>query len=304
MSRMTAAVQIAVPATSANLGPGFDRFGLAHQLYLTVNARPARAWSVAVRGQGAGQLASDASNLIVKACLSGWTQLGAPASAYHLEVDNPIPVSRGLGSSATAIVAGLALAQASLGRELDRELLFQQAATYEGHPDNVAPAIFGGLCLCCHVGSHYAWRHGALDDRLRVLAVIPGQSASTEKMRGILPQSYADEVLAANEAACKRLLEGLAKADPAGLRASEDDQMHQPYRLAAMPICARIYELLRQNTQLAGAFLSGSGATVGAWVIGEDPSAGVRDLLATEGIDAEVRLLLPDRHGLRTERAT
>lgn len=300
---MTAAIQLAVPATSANLGPGFDRFGLAHQLYLTVTARPASDWSVVVRGQGAGQLASDASNLIVKACLSGWAQLGAQVSAYHLEVDNPIPVSRGLGSSATAIVAGLALAQASLGGDLDRELLFQQAATYEGHPDNVAPAIFGGLCLCSQAGSRFSWQQGALDQRIRVLAVIPGQSASTEKMRGILPHSYADEVLAANAAACDRLLEGLAKADPAGLRASEDDQLHQPYRLAAMPICARIYDLLRQEPLLAGAFLSGSGATVGAWVVGEDPSARVRDQLAAQGIDAEVRLLIPDRQGLRSHTA-
>ncbi len=294
---MSTAIQIRVPATSANLGPGFDRFGLAHQLYLELVAEPADDWSVAVSGEGAGLLAGDASNLIVKACLRGWSQLGRTTAPFRLQVRNSIPVSRGLGSSATAIVAGLALAHVSSGRMLERELLFQQAAAMEGHPDNVAPAIFGGLCDCATTATGFSWRQAELDPRIRVLAVIPGTSASTEKMRGILPLSYPTEVLQANEAACQRLLVGLATAAPEGLRASEADQLHQPYRFGAMPICAQIYDFLRAHPKLAGAFLSGSGATVAAWVLESDPSESVRAQLADQGIDATVRLLEPDRLG-------
>lgn len=301
---MDEVIQLAVPATSANLGPGFDQLGLALDLHLRVRAIPAPLWSVVVRGEGAEILATDATNLIVQACLKGRALATAAGQhirdqAYRLEVDNPIPVSRGLGSSATAIVAGLALAQLSKGGELERELLFQQAAAFEGHPDNVAPAVFGGLCICGPATAHgFSHRQGQLDPRIRFLAVIPGQSASTAKMRGILPDHYADAVLAHNAEACAQLLRGLAAGDAEGLRCSEADQMHQPYRLSAVPVTGQIYELLRAHDGIAGAFLSGSGATVAGWVMGPDPSVAIQALIQAHQIDARVVLLAPDLKGI------
>ena len=293
---------LSVPATSANLGPGFDTLGLALDLRMDVLAKPAADWSVITRGQGAENLAQDASNMIAKACIHGLKLFRVEGLAFDLAVDNPIPVSRGLGSSATAIVTGLALAQLAATGTLNRDLLFQQAADYEKHPDNVAPAIYGGLCVCSKAADgSYQREAGEIHPSLRVLLVVPDTKASTAKMRGILPESYSQEVLDANSRDCQTLLKGLAKGEPEALRVSEHDRLHQPYRLNAQPVSKQVFETLAQHSQICGAFLSGSGATIGGWVMGTDPTADVKLQLQALAIDATTDLRLPDKDGLLWE---
>lgn len=295
--------RLSVPATSANLGPGFDTLGLALDLRMEVKANPATSWSVVPRGEGADILPTDASNLIVQAA-----RHGLPAGfeqAYQLEIDNPIPVSRGLGSSATAIVTGLALAQLIMNGTVGRDRLFQDAAAYERHPDNVAPAIYGGLCICGqNEDGGYHQRKGDIHPDLKVLIVIPATSASTEKMRGLLPETYPAEVLAANKADCEALLQGIASGGADQLRLSEDDRLHQPYRLPAQPVSHKVFHMLQQHEGICGAFLSGSGATVAGWVMNSDPRADIVAQLASENIDAATHLLNPDLQGFLWEEIT
>lgn len=288
---------LSVPATSANLGPGYDILGLALNLRMMVAATPAAYWSVTVTGHGAAQLPTGADNLIVQAALRGFAALGADPTPYALAVDNPIPVSRGMGSSATAIVTGLALAQVSARGAVERDQLFQEAARMESHPDNVAPAVYGGLCRCWTKDGVFGAEPRPLHPDLSVLLVVPDQTASTAKMRDILPKSYPDAVLAANRRDCDLLLEGLAAGDPAGLRLSEHDRLHQPYRLEAQPVSHAAFKLLAAQPDICGAFLSGSGATVAGWVLGTPPVDAVRDALTRAGIEATVAAVAPDRKG-------
>ena len=291
--------QVSVPATSANLGPGFDRLGLALALRMEVSARVSEAWSISYRGQGQDAMPANADNLIARAYREGATQLGEVPLAFELAIVNPIPISRGMGSSATAIVAGLALAQCVHTGKVDRETVFQQAARYEGHPDNVAPAVFGGLQVCEALETGFHATPAPISPNIRVLAVSPSAGFSTKEMRGILPTTFDAETLAHNALAQKKLLEGLAIGDPEGLRFSEADLLHQPYRLAAQPTSQVLFQIFQGMTSVAGAYLSGSGPTIGGWLLGDiDPLPELTGAMAAKEIIGEVRILDVDRDGL------
>lgn len=289
---------ITVPATAANLGPGFDVLGLALDLRMLVWARKAASWSVKLSGQGAELLARDEQNLMVQACISGMKERAGEISSFALTVENYIPISRGLGSSATAIVAGLALAQLA-GGKLDRDLLFRQAAAYEHHPDNVAPAIYGGLRVCGNGTQGFTSQPAKVHPRIRLLVIIPEQAVSTQEMRDLLPSHYSEEVQAANLQARTHLLEALASGEPAGLRYSEADRIHQPYRLDAQPQSKQAFGFLSAHPEVAGAFLSGSGATVAGWLVNSaDPTADIRQQLSDAGIAASIKIIAVDYLGL------
>ena len=140
---------VIVPATSANLGPGYDAFGLALALYDVFEAEPAAEWSVEVIGEGEGLLETDGRNEVVRSMQRLFSEVGYSGAAA-VRCDNGIPVGRGLGSSAAAIVGGLMLGDLIAGSMLTRERIFELAAELEGHPDNVAAAIFGGFTMCWH----------------------------------------------------------------------------------------------------------------------------------------------------------
>ncbi|MDP2401493.1 MAG: homoserine kinase, partial [Actinomycetota bacterium] len=142
------AVTIRVPASAANLGPGYDAFGLALGLYNTFSAQPAEEWHVDVRGEGAGRLATDGHNRVAQAMKRAFREIGPDAPrAARITCDNRIPTARGLGSSAAAIVGGLVLADAMCGSPLGRDRLLELAVELEGHPDNVAAALLGGFTI-------------------------------------------------------------------------------------------------------------------------------------------------------------
>ncbi len=299
---MSLRIRTSVPASTANLGPGYDVLGLALDLRLKATASPAAEWSVVTTGEGAGLLDNCGENLIARACRQACEWNGWEARPWQVTSANPIPIARGLGSSAAAIVTGMALAQlANLGR-LDKDALFRDAAAMEGHPDNVAASVYGGLQEVVRDGDGYRAHSRELDGSVRVLLVIPGSMKSTARLREIVPRELPAEMLAANDKALKQVLAGLARGDAAQLGYSEADQRHQPYRLAVQPESQAIFGLLQEIPGVAGAFLSGAGTTVGGWVLdGTDCASQVKQILRERSISASVLLVTPDLKGVEGE---
>jgi homoserine kinase len=256
-----APVRVQVPATSANLGPGFDAFGLALGLHNVVAARVVDSGlHVDVAGEGADSLRRDRRNLVVKAMRATFDVLGGQPRGLEVICANHIPAGRGLGSSAAAIVAGICAARATVLGGLPDDDALRIATELEGHPDNVAAALYGGATL--------AWTDatGAHAVRLPVsaavhpVAFLPGSGKqSTRAARALLPEAvpHGDAVHTANRAA---LLVHALERRPDLLLAATEDWLHQPYRLAAQPRGLALVERLRAAG--IAATLSGSGPTV------------------------------------------
>ena len=293
---------LSVPATSANLGPGFDMLGLALDLRLTLKAEVASTYQLELSGYGAEQYPKDASNLVIQAYEYACRTHAWPITNLALKITNPIPVSSGLGSSASAIAIGLALAREVHQQPWDRHQMVREATAIEGHPDNVAPAILGGLIRCDSNGLQTQTHRCQLSPNILVLAATPDEQANTQAMRKILPLPHSPECLRNQNRQVSTLLKGLAEADPEALAISTHDQMHQPYRLALLPKARQLFQLFQSLNAFAGTYLSGSGPTVAGWVLhGKNPSLEVTQQLQQMGLVADVRLLRPDQDGVRRE---
>lgn len=250
-----------VPATSANLGPGFDALGLALDLLLEVRLTLAERDRFHYRGAGA--LPDTPNNLVHDGFRAVYRELGVTPPSVTFQVDNPIPLARGLGSSSAALVAGAALADAMTGERLGREGVFRLTAAIEGHPDNVAPAVFGGFTVSA-ADENGAFVGASLTPPAdwRLLFGVPDFELSTTASRGVLPDSYtrADTVLTSSRTAL--WVAAVATDRPELLRTASLDVLHQRQRAHLIPGFTETSAALRQ----AGAhavFLSGSGPTVG-----------------------------------------
>jgi homoserine kinase len=260
--------QIQVPATSANLGPGFDALGLALQIFDKYVAQviDEPGLDIDVVGEGATTVSKDEKNLIAKAMFAGFDYLGGRPRGIAIRAKNVIPHGRGLGSSASAIVGGLALARSLvLGGEekLNNEVMLQLATQLEGHPDNVAAAIYGGATV--------AWqeeRRGKMvpqaialtvDHRISAIAFIPDLVVATAKARKLLPATipFRD---AANNSTNTALLVHALTLRPDLLFTATQDFLHQSYRQAAMPDSYALLSKFRSAG--VAAFISGAGPTV------------------------------------------
>jgi len=253
-------VTVRVPATSANLGPGFDAFGLALGLYDEVDARVTGAGlEIEVTGEGAGQLPLDETHLVVRAARAAFERLGRQPTGLALRCRNAIPQGRGLGSSAAAIVAGVTVARALDGNDtMDGEAALALCAELEGHPDNVAACLLGGLTLAWtdNKGVHAVALPVA---DLPCAVAIPPYEVSTAEVRRLLPAAVPHAVAAANAGRAALLVEALGRR-PDLLLAATTDLLHQPYRAPAMPASAELMTVLRGRG--IAAVISGAGPTV------------------------------------------
>jgi homoserine kinase len=253
------AVRVRVPASSANLGPGFDALGLALALYDTVDVRVTDSGLV-VRavGQGADTVPTDETHLVVSALRAGFDRLGVQPSGLVLNCDNAVPHARGLGSSAAAVVAGIAAAYALAGRALDAQAL-QIAAEFEGHADNVAASLFGGLVVAWRDGDRYSALRLEPHGSLRPVVLIPGEESATKVTRGLLPDKVPHADAAFNAGRAALAVHAITSA-PALLLTATEDRLHQSYRQPAWPATSRLVDTLRA----AGipAMVSGAGPTV------------------------------------------
>ncbi|HET8583678.1 MAG TPA: homoserine kinase [Jatrophihabitans sp.] len=255
-------VRVRVPATSANLGPGYDALGLALGLYDDVTAEiTGTGLLVEVDGEGSADVRRDESHLVVRAMRRTFDVLSAHPAGLALRCTNRIPHGRGLGSSAAAIVAGVLLARALVRDGADRlrdgEVL-GLAAELEGHPDNVAPCLLGGLTIAWLSGSARAVRRD-VDPAVQPVLLVPPYGASTEQARGLLPDAvpHADAAFAAGRAA---LLVAALTGTPQALLDATEDRLHQRYRAPAIPDSAQLMARLRADGHPA--VISGAGPTV------------------------------------------
>jgi len=258
-----APVTVTVPATSANLGPGFDCLGLALDLHDVLTAEVIDAGlEVKVVGEGADDLPRDERHLVVRAMRRAFEHAGVEQPGLRVRFDNAIPQARGLGSSSAAIVGGLVLARALLVDEavLDDAVLLDLATAIEGHPDNVAPALLGGFVVCGQDDDGAAWAvRPALDPAITAVAFVPPTGLSTELARGLLPAEVPHRVAAANSGRTALLVAALGGATDALFRATEDF-LHQEFREPAMPESLALVRSLRAEGHAA--VVSGAGPTV------------------------------------------
>jgi homoserine kinase len=268
---------VRVPATSANLGPGFDALGLALGLHDDLMVRVTDAGiAVDVAGEGADEVPRNAKHLVVRAMQATFARLGGQPRGIELNSANRIPHGRGLGSSAAAICAGIVAARAlTLGGEqtLDDEAAFVLANELEGHPDNVAACIFGGLTIAWNgAGGVRATRLEPSPAVLPVVFVPPGQLA-TAKARKLLPETVPHADAAANAGRAALLVEALTRRPDLLLEATED-RLHQAYRAPAMKRSAGLIDKLRADG--IPAVVSGAGPSVLALTVGDQAEAAGR----------------------------
>ncbi|MEY4434494.1 MAG: hypothetical protein RIR16_534 [Actinomycetota bacterium] len=263
MSIIGRKVTVKVPATSANLGPGFDTLGMALSFYdeLEVEAVAGEGAFVEVIGEGSGEVPTDASNLVVQSIIFTFNRLGQEVPGLRLKAHNIIPHGRGMGSSGAAVVSGIVAAKGLLDGvvEISDQELLELATELEGHPDNVAPALFGGLTI--------AWvdeqgpRHKKLFVHRGVspLELVPNHKMSTALARSLQPESVPHEDAVFNVSRSALLIAALTQS-PDLLMAATEDRLHQDYRAAAMPETNALVELMRSNG--FAAVVSGAGPSV------------------------------------------
>jgi len=253
-------LRIRVPATSANLGPGFDSFGLALPLLAEFDLRPARGWSVSVDGDGNG-IPTGEDNLFVHAARATAKTIGAALPPQHVTQRSAIPLARGLGSSAAAIVAGAVGANALLGAPLDRRTLLRLASEVEGHADNVAAALYGAFTVAVPTADGPVATRLAFPASWRACLFVPTDTLLTVDSRSVLSGevSRADAVFNLSHAAA--LIAAVLRADGALLTIAMDDRLHQPARLCLVPALEEVV-LAARAAGAFGAALSGAGPSV------------------------------------------
>jgi homoserine kinase len=291
-----------VPATSANLGPGFDALGLALALYNELTITEADGVIVVVRGQGDRELPTDGQNLVARAARGVFDAAGRRFRGLAVQCANGIPLRRGLGSSAAAWVSGLLGANALLGAPLDRSALLSLAARGEGHPDNVAAALHGGMTVSCETASGIVAVSLPVPTSLRWVVLIPELTSSTAEARAVLPEQVprADAVFNVQRVAL--MLGGLWAGRPDLLRTAMEDRLHEPYRRRLFPWMPAVAAAAREAGAL-GCVLSGAGPSLLAPVT--DDAARVADAmtraLAAAGVVARANVLDVDTVGATVE---
>ena len=260
------AVQVNVPATTANIGPGFDCLGAALNLNNTFHLRSLKAdsedFELIIESTEGSHLRGGPENLIYRSAQRVWREIGCAPRALEARVNLAVPPARGLGSSATAIVAGLLGANALEGEPLSKEKLLELAIDIEGHPDNVVPSLLGGLCLTARAASH-RWRVVRCEWHRQVQAVvaIPSIRLSTADARRAMPRQVSIPDAVANLGSLTLLLQGLRSGNGDLIADGMHDRLHEPYRWPLIQGGAQVREAaLRAGAW--GCVISGAGPSV------------------------------------------
>jgi homoserine kinase len=275
-----ATVTVRVPATTANLGSGFDALGaaLAWHSFVTLSA-PHEGIVVEVAGEGADHVPHDERNIAVQAVKALLAHVGAEratplSSGFVLRLDNRFPLTRGLGSSAAARVGALVAANHLLGVPLTTEELLAIAAQLEGHADNVAAALLGGVVVAVMAKGKVRWARLPLAAEWHLALLIPDFELATEKAREVLPPQVPLQDAVFNVSRVALLVAALATGDIGSLREAMEDRLHQPYRQTLMPWLPRVFEAAKQAGAL-GVHLSGAGPSVAAWCLDPETATAV-----------------------------
>lgn len=294
MSEEQLSYRIEVPATSANLGVGFDCLGMALDLYASFDVAFADTLTIT----GCEERFRGEDNLVWTSYLHACRELGFEERPLSIHIDSPIPHSGGLGSSSTCVVAGIAAAEFLHTNVLELENTLSLACALEGHPDNVAPAILGGVVSAFITEDEVHTVRYDISDKLRFVAIAPQVEVLTEDARASMPKQVPLELAVWQTGRCVPTVHALATGDTDLLAAACRDRLHEPYRKKLIPG----YEAAREAALAAGAaafFISGSGSTMIAVTEGDESAEKVADALRSSDPEAWVRICRGSSEGLR-----
>lgn len=294
-------IQIEVPASTANLGPGFDCLGLALGLYLrlTVVEEAGQGLEIRARGEGAEDVPLDERNVVYQALTGVLAEAGRVPGRLILESENEIPLACGLGSSAVALLAGLAAGMLLSGGALETERLIELGTGNEGHPDNIVPCVLGGFTVAVAVDGRVDHIRMEPPEALRVIIAVPDFRVPTRQARSVLPDSVAFGDAVANLGRVGLLAAGLSHGRLDLLRTAMEDRLHQPYRAGLVKGLEEVRQAALEAGAL-GAALSGAGPAMMALVEQDGAKVGeaMQQAWAEQGTAAQCMVLSVDREGL------
>jgi len=253
---------VKIPATTANMGAGFDSFGMAFDLFNEIVVEASDRFSII----SDSPVPKTKDNLIYKSILHFYTQIGRPVPHLRITQTDRIPFTRGLGSSAACVVGGIVAANALEGNLVDQDALLQMACQMDGHPDNVAPALLGGLVVAVAELDKVSYVKIDPPDALAFISIVPDFVLSTKKARGVLPNCYAREDVVFNVSRAALFVASIMSGKWQNISTALGDRIHQPYR---NPLVPNMENIFKQSMELGalGVYLSGAGPTVMAIVL-------------------------------------
>ena len=253
-------MRVSVPATSANLGPGFDTLGLAIDMRNEVVIKPARFHSVSLKGEGSSNPKLKDNNMFITTFNDFHQNLSTTPKQFRFEFQNKIPLSRGLGSSSAVIISAIASAYAIEGIKLSDKKLLNLALSYESHPDNITPAVVGGFTVSSIFENEVYFIRKEIPNSLKAVLVIPNRAISTNLSRKTLPYKYSTEDTIFNISHSSLLTAAFMNEDWRMLKKASKDRIHQYYRMKQMPELFAVQKVALRNGALMST-LSGSGST-------------------------------------------
>lgn len=294
-------VRIRIPASTSNLGCGYDTFGMALGYYNYIEASFADAFSLSISGEGAHRLQATPANMVARAAAAAYELAEQPLPPIAFRCENNIPTSRGLGSSSAAIVGGIFAANQLMGETLSKAEMLALAARLEGHPDNVASALYGGFTVtACECGRLYC-KSLPLPASLRAVIAVPDFLIPTKKARSIMPKQVGLEDAVYNVSHAAYLALSLAEGDLGGFGAMLFDRLHQPYRATLIQGAKEVMEAAIAAGAI-GCVISGSGPSMISFseddaVLNENIAAAMREAFQQYDVDCRIIGATMDNRG-------
>ena len=292
-------MKVSVPATSANLGPGFDTLGLALKVKNQVIIKPAKFHSVSLKGEGANNPILKDNNMFIAIFNDFYNNISNKKRSFRFEFVNEIPLSRGLGSSSAVIVSAITSAYAIEGIELDKQKLLNLALAYESHPDNITPAVMGGFTAATVKDNEVQYIKKNLPKSLSAVVVVPNRPISTQLSRKTLPFKYSKEDAIYNISHSSLLTAAFMTENWDMLKDASMDKFHQKYRMKQMPELFEVQKIALKNGALMST-LSGSGSTLFSMCYFEDAKR-IETVLREKFPHFKVFISGFDNHGVRVE---
>jgi len=293
---MSSSVSVRVPGTTSNLGPGFDSLGLALRLFNRVSARRLPRRGVTITSPISDEARGPATQMLTEAAQAFFRAARKPAFGCEIAIDGDVPLARGLGSSVTARLGCVAALNRLTGEPLDQDGLFQLVTRLEGHPDNAAPALFGGFTASTMIKGEARAIRFPVSPRARFVTLIPNFEVSTPMARTLVPQQFSKADTVHNLTRVALITAAFASGKLEALRGCFDDRIHQPYREQLIPQLSRVIRA-GEKAGAIGGWLSGSGSTIVCLTL-QEPEA-VAAAMHRVLPDSTLHLLTADATGLK-----